>query len=261
MGLECARRLVDAVDSLVVVDVDSSAAAAAAAELSGVGDAVVTSHVTDVTDVKGLEGLVASVRAAGSLRAVAHVAGISPTMADWKRIFAVDLIGTARLAAALRPLTVVGTAWVAFASMAPVIGNVEIDAATADVLDDPLDENFLDRIHQTFGAGIEHPGAAYAVAKLGVRRFVQREAVRLGPLGGRICSVSPGLIDTPQGQQEAKDNPRFAGWVQQTPSGRMGRAEEVAAVAEFALSDEASFMNGVDLLVDGGLCAAVRGPR
>ena len=42
--------------------------------------------------------------AAGSLRAVAHVAGISPTMADWKRIFTVDLIGTARLAAALRPL-------------------------------------------------------------------------------------------------------------------------------------------------------------
>ena len=157
--------------------------------------------------------------------------------------------------------TVVGTAWVAFASMAPVIGNVEIDAATADVLDDPLDENFLDRIYQTFGAGIEHPGAAYAVAKLGVRRFVQREAVRLGPLGGRICSVSPGLIDTPQGQQEAKDNPRFADWVQQTPSGRMGRAEEVAAVAEFALSDGASFMNGVDLLVDGGPCAAVRGPR
>ncbi len=261
MGLECARRMTSMVDTLLLVDRDETTATAAAAELSARGDAAVHPYVLDITDVDALDRLATRVGESGSLRAVAHVAGISPTMADWKTIFAVDLIGTARLAAALRPLTVPGTAWVAFASMAPVIGGVQIDAATAVVLDDPLSEHFFERIHQSVGPRIEHPGAAYAIAKLGVKQFVQREAVRLGPLGGRICSVSPGLIDTPQGRQEAADNPRMGGWVEQTPVGRLGRADEVAAVATFALSDEASFLNGVDLLVDGGVCAAVGGAR
>jgi NAD(P)-dependent dehydrogenase (short-subunit alcohol dehydrogenase family) len=257
MGLECARRMNSMVDTLFLVDRDETAATAAAAELSVCGEAVIQPVVLDITDVDGLDRLAIRVGESGSLRAVAHVAGISPTMADWREIFAVDLIATARLAAALRPLTVPGTAWVAFASMAPVIGGVQLDAATAAVLDDPLSEHFFERIRQSVGADIEHPGVAYAIAKSGVMLFVKREAVRLGPLGGRICSVSPGLIDTPQGRQEAADNPRMGAWVQQTPVGRLGRAEEVAAVATFVLSDEASFMSGVDLLVDGGVCAAV----
>ena len=84
--------------------------------------------------------------------------------------------------------------------------------------------------------------------------------MRLGPFGGRICSISPGLIDTPQGRQEAADNPRMAAWAEQTPLGRFGRAEEVAAVAAFVLSDDASFLSGIDLLVDGGVWQRCMGP-
>jgi NAD(P)-dependent dehydrogenase (short-subunit alcohol dehydrogenase family) len=47
--------------------------------------------------------------------------------------------------------------------------------------------------------------------------------------------------------------------VQLTPLGRTGRSEEVAAVVAFMLSDEAGFLNGIDILVDGGVCAAVQG--
>ncbi len=51
-----------------------------------------------------------------------------------------------------------------------------------------------------------------------------------GPAGARICSVSPGIIDTPQGQQEAQSHPVMAELVRQTPLGRSGLPEEVAAV-------------------------------
>lgn len=260
MGLDCARRLTGMVDTLVLVDLDEATVKAAAQELSSADAAVVEHHVLDITDADGVQRLADRVAGLGTLRAVAHVAGISPTMADWRRIFTVDLVATARLAEAFRPLATAGTAWVYFASMAPAIGGVQIDAATAEILDRPLDPSFLDRIRESFGPTIEHPGAAYAVAKLGVKRYAQQEAVRLGPLGGRVNSVSPGLIDTPQGRQEAADNPRIAEWIGTTPVGRLGQAAELASVVAFALSDEASFLSGTDLLVDGGLCAAVRGP-
>jgi NAD(P)-dependent dehydrogenase (short-subunit alcohol dehydrogenase family) len=261
MGLACARRLTGMVDTLLLVDRDEATVTAAAKDLADSGrGAVVEPFVLDITDRDGLARLAAHVAELGTLGAVAHAAGISPTMADWRRILTVDLVGTAMLAEALRPLATAGTAMVCFASMAPLLGNVQPDPAVAAILDAPLDERFLDRIHDALGPAIENTGAAYAFAKHGVHRFVQREAVRLGPAGARICSVSPGIIDTPQGQQEAASHPSMGRLVQQTPLGRAGQPDEVAAVVGFLLSAEASFLTGTDILIDGGVCAAVRNP-
>lgn len=259
MGLACATRMTGLVDEQERVDMDEGALEQACADLSGRGRASVEPFQLDVTDAAGLERLASRVSEAGVLRAVSHAAGISPTMADWERIFTVDLLGTAFLIEALRPLVTEGTAMVCFASMAAVLAvtgaRPEVDAA----LDQPLHEHFFQRIRDAVGPSLEDPGVAYSWAKRGVQRLAQREAVRMGTVGARVCSVSPGIIDTPMGRQESEHHPYMADLVRMTPLAREGRADEVAAVVAFLLSDEATFVTGVDVLVDGGVCAAVQG--
>jgi NAD(P)-dependent dehydrogenase (short-subunit alcohol dehydrogenase family) len=261
MGLACAGRMVDLVDRLLLVDVNAESMHQVSSRLSSSGSgAVVEPIVLDVTDRAGLKALAGRVAELGTLRAVAHAAGISPTMADWRRIFAVDLVGTAALLEELRPLATSGTSIVCFASMAATLGVGEPQPEADAAIDEPLHPHLFERIHDALGETVENPGMAYVWAKRGVRRLVQQEAVRLGPAAARICSVSPGIIDTPQGRQEAAEHQAMAMMVERTPLGREGRAEELAAVVAFLLSDEASFMSGVDVLVDGGVCAALRGP-
>ena len=255
MGFSCAQRLTKMVDVLLVVDRDESSLESAVRELTG-GGASVEPVALDVTDAPAVAGLVEHVRRFGTLRAVAHAAGISPTMADWRPVISVDLVGTALVLDALHPLAVDGTAVVCFASMAANFLAPFADPAVDKIIDDPLSPTLLDDLEKN-ATGIDNSGSAYSWAKRGVQRLVRREAIRWGAAGARVCSVSPGIIDTPMGRQEYDQQPMMAVMVEQTPLHREGRPEELAAVVAFLLSDEASFVNGIDVTVDGGVCAAL----
>ena len=85
--------------------------------------------------------------------------------------------------------------------------------------------------------------------------------MRGGPRGGRVVSISPGIISTPMGRQELDQgaSEQMQGMLDISPVPRIGTAEDIAAAAEWLASPAASFVTGCDLRVDGGVTAAVRG--
>lgn len=255
MGLACARRMI-ARALVVVADIDGDAAAGAARDLQRMGGRAIA-VAGDVADQAGIQTIVDAATGAGRLVAVAHAAGVSPTMADWRRVMEIDLCGTARLVAAIRPLLAEGGAVVCFASIAGhlVVPPPEVHA----LLDAPLDASFLAQL-APYLAGEQVAGIAYGWAKHGVIRLCQRLAAPFGERGGRIVSVSPGLIlDTPQGEREFAEQPSMRAMLERTPLRRAGRAEDVAAAVEWlCFSPDASFVTGTDLRVDGGVTAALQ---
>jgi meso-butanediol dehydrogenase/(S,S)-butanediol dehydrogenase/diacetyl reductase len=97
---------------------------------------------------------------------------------------------------------------------------------------------------------------AYSAAKAGLINFTRSTAVRYGRLGIRANAIAPGTIRTPLWQERVDKQPAiFERLLRWYPLGRVGEPEDIAAAAAFLASDDASWVTGEVIKVDGGLLA------
>jgi peroxisomal 2,4-dienoyl-CoA reductase len=92
-----------------------------------------------------------------------------------------------------------------------------------------------------------------AAAKAGIDSLTQTLACEWGPYGIRVNGIAPGPIEGTEGVRRLTNEESRAGAMKQCPLGRMGAIDDVANASLFLCSDAASFVNGVTLVVDGGL--------
>lgn len=98
--------------------------------------------------------------------------------------------------------------------------------------------------HRWFGA--------YGPGKAGIEALVAMAADEMGPSGVRVNAIAPGLVDTELVGAVTAGGPVLDDYLEQTPLGRVGTADDIADAARFLAGDESSWITGQTLMVDGG---------
>jgi NAD(P)-dependent dehydrogenase (short-subunit alcohol dehydrogenase family) len=231
---------------LIVADINEAAASVVAQEIGA------QAVKCDLLDKASIDALVAK---AGRLGILVVTAGLSPSMGDGIRIFNVNLPGMAYVLDAFEKILCADSVAVCFASIAGHLF-VPTDSHVLKLIDDPLSPTIVQDIIDT-GVDITDSAAAYGYSKHGVIRLCRKRAAKWGKHGARIVSLSPGIVDTAMGELEFRNQPAMKDLVEATPLKRVGRADEIAAAVDFLTSSKASFITGIDLLVDGGIVSTI----
>ena len=224
----CLRLARDGVD-VAVWDVDSAGARAVAGEITALGrrGLAVEADVSSTASVRAAAEAVH--RDLGAVAILVNDAGIANFVSllemseeQWDRMIAVHLKGTFACTRALLP-DMVAAGWGRIVSIASVGGLI--------------------------GApGLVH----YAAAKAGIIGFTKALATEVGARGVTVNAIAPGLIDTPLLRKSGVPDAVFRGSLQQSPVGRIGQPEDIAAACAYLVSEEASFFTGQVMSPNGG---------
>ncbi|QGY31434.1 SDR family oxidoreductase [Pantoea cypripedii] len=243
--------------TLLLADFNTQTLQQAADQLLAAGYRVESQHV-DVTSRDSVQQLAAYAASLGNVMQVVNTAGLSPNMAPVDKVLAVDLYGAALVFDEFEKVIAPGGAGLIISSMAghmmPALSAEQDQALAFTPADELLDLPFLQQ------DAIPNTLVAYMMAKRANHLRVQASAISWGEKGARVNSISPGVVVTPLAQHELNSEigDIYRAMVDASPVKRMAPPGEIAVAASFLLGPDAGFVTGSDLLIDGGVIAAMR---
>lgn len=251
IGSTCAKTFKN--EKLIITDYSQELVDRAVEQLKAEGyDAVGIS--CDITDKNDVEKLVKFTAENGSFKALVHTAGVSGTMKDLRKIYDIDLVASEILVDAFFDLATDNSVAVLLSSMMgyDVAPNAEYDKALLN----PQESGSFETVSHFVGGSSD---VMYNFAKRGVHLLSQKNANKWGQKRARIVSVSPGVIETPMALKAAEEHPERMEMIKKaTLLRRNGKPEDIADVVYFLVSDQARFITGTDILVDGGVMLNIK---
>ncbi|MBT6891003.1 MAG: SDR family NAD(P)-dependent oxidoreductase [Pseudomonadales bacterium] len=242
IGRASAIHMAQAGAAVMCSDIDSQAAEGTVALINEAGGRA-DGMGLDVTSAQEMqEAMKRTISNLGDINVLFNNAGVGSGF-GWDQTIAVNLTGV------FHGLSI-GAPLLAERGGGVIINTASIAGMIA-LMTPPVDEDDEAEADPDAEAGI----GAYVAAKHGVVGLTKQFAINYGSQGVRVNAIAPGFIVTPmtaefRAEQEGED---FL--IDLTPMGRLGQPEEIASVATFLASSDASFINGITLPVDGGYTA------
>lgn len=256
MGQAIARRQGPG-KTVLLADFDQQTMESVASSMISDGHTVQTLHV-DVSSPDSVDRLVRRATELGAVTQLVHTAGLSPTQASSEAVLRVDLLGVALILDGFGEVIAPRGAGVVVASMAGYLFPVFSDEQERALAHTPAPE--LLTLPCVDPRIVTDSALAYGLAKRANHIRVQAASMTWGRRGARVNSISPGCIATLMGHLELA-SPMGDGMrdmIAASAAGRLGTPDEIAAAAAFLLGPDAAFITGTDLLVDGGVVAALQ---
>lgn len=234
IGLACAQRLAADGASVIIADIDSEGGqeAAAALEVAGHSASFVECDVGEKLDVRNLVS--ATLDNFGQIDILVNNAAVLDSVSvldlkekDFERVLRVNLKGAFLVAQAIAR---------------QMVDQVEAGGEPGSIIN-------MSSVNAVFALP-DH--AAYSIAKGGLAQLTKAFALELAPHGIRVNAIGPGSIMTPMLEKVASDAAITARILSRTPMGRFGEPSEVAAIASFLASEDASYVTGTTIYADGG---------
>ncbi|MDO4648476.1 MAG: SDR family oxidoreductase [Eubacteriales bacterium] len=214
----------------------------------------------DALDPESVEAFAQKAASLGKVMYFIDTAGASPNQTSPEHVVALDLIATAYAIDIFAKVIERGGAGLVVSSQTGHMMNFtpEVEALLATTPTEELKD--LDFVKKD---AVANPGIAYIASKRANHLRVRTAAATTwGDRGARINTISPGIIVTPLAYDEFKAaGEGYQKMIDSSPMKRVGTIDEIAAAGEFLLSDKATFITGTDLLIDGGVIAAMNSGR
>ncbi|MCD8045822.1 MAG: SDR family oxidoreductase [Clostridiales bacterium] len=214
-------------------------------------------YPADISDRDSVKNLADYAASLGQVKTVIHAAGVSPHMTDAMSIFRINALGTIIMDEAFLSIMEQGGCILNVTSMsAYMLPDAHVPTALyqLSLTDVSAFMNGAKQMLEQLPAE-QAAGFAYSLSKNFAKWYTEKISLQAGKKGIRVVSISPGTFDTPLGKAEGEGAAKYA---LMGALGRVGDPAEIAKMMAFIVSDDASYLTGVDILYDGGTIAAMR---